>query len=63
VNIKVHAESVAGDGAWVQITNPVKGTVWLGEVLRWTLGDPQVRVYGTGEVRYFPQHWITEVDA
>jgi hypothetical protein len=61
VKDKVRNQSVPGNGARVRLVNPVKHTEILGEVIRWTLGDPQVRVHGTGEVRYYPKAWITEV--
>ena len=59
---KIRNESAPGLGAWVRLVNPVKGVEILGEVIRWTLGDPQVRVYGTGEIRYYPKAWIAEVE-
>lgn len=62
MNQKVHTDSTPGTGTWVEITNPVKHTTYLGEVLRWTLGDPEVRLYPSGEIRYFPHSWVTEVD-
>lgn len=58
---KIRNESVPGSGARVRLVNPVKQVEIVGEVLRWTLGDPQVRVRGTGEVRYYPAAWVTEV--
>lgn len=61
MNERVRSESVDGGGECIRLANPVKGTIILGEVLRWTLGDPQVRVYTTGEVRYYPASWIQEV--
>lgn len=50
-----------GYGDTAHVRNPITRREWFGEVLQWTNGSPRIRDTGTGEVRYFPPHWVTDV--
>lgn len=52
-----------GYGDQVLVTSSTSGTTWLGVVLYWgTTGSPLVRDLDTGETRWFPVNWITELE-
>lgn len=50
-----------GYGDHAHVRNPITGKEWLGEVLGWVNDAPQIRDDETGELRYFPPHWVVEV--
>lgn len=52
-----------GFGDHAIIRNPVKGTEWIVEVLYWgSTGAPFAVDLHTAERRWFPPHWVAEVD-
>lgn len=50
---------IDGNSERVKITSPVTGRVWVGTVMRWLLGAPEV-LTDEGEKRWFPKDWPRE---
>lgn len=56
--------AVPGFGDHAVIRNPVTGTEWIVEVLYWgTTGSPFATDLHTAERRWFPPHWVAELEA
>lgn len=52
-----------GFGDHAVIRNPIRGTEWIVEVLYWgSTGSPFCVDLHTAERRWFPPHWVAEVE-
>lgn len=53
-----------GFGDHAVIRNPVTGTEWIVEVLYWgVIGSPFATDLHTAERRWFPPHWVVEIES
>jgi hypothetical protein len=56
--------AIPGFGDHAVIRNPVTGREWIVEVLYWgTTGSPFATDLHTAERRWFPPHWVAELEA
>ncbi|MFB6726820.1 hypothetical protein ACFCV3_42015 [Kribbella sp. NPDC056345] len=57
----IPTDSRPGEGEHARVVNPLSGREWSGPVLRWSTRSPQIRDAVSGEVRWFPPHWVRDV--